>query len=449
MSESLLQTEMPEIAKPAKPEVPKLSVILALVNAFHRQDITYCHWKSNEHLGASMRGDTDLDILFEEKQKARIEKILDDYGFKKFVAVKVKQYKDIEDFIGLDLVSGRIVHVHAHFKLTLGEAYLKGYQLGLEKRVLDSRIFDIDFGIYRSSPAIELILLYFRFALKVRHRDIIRQFFKPNQPFSKNVFAEYHWLKQRCSNDDMLVILKSIFFDYKPVYDLITREFKHDTLVKLSGVLRQAFQQQRLYSPAKAIFLRWYREIRIKTLRKVANLFGKPVISQRVHPKRGILVAMIGADGSGKSTVIADLHSTFRKKIDVYLLYMGKGKSGKGSLLRKILSRFRRTYSKSLPGKTGNRPVVQAKRQEESFKSTLYRCIEALAVARERRRKLEMMLAAKHKGMLIICDRFPQYQQMGYNDGPVLNHLLQSSNFLFRFMARKEAKVYQLAQAQP
>ena len=34
------------------------------------------HWKSNEHLGASMTGDTDLDILFDNNNKEKLIEIL-------------------------------------------------------------------------------------------------------------------------------------------------------------------------------------------------------------------------------------------------------------------------------------------------------------------------------------------------------------------------------------
>ena len=140
----------------------RLPLIEEVLQDFHDLDIRYCHWKSNEHLAASMSGDTDLDILFDEKDKAAFKIIMSKHGFKRFTPAKEKQYRDIDDYIGLDFSSGKLIHLHTHFKLTLGESYLKGYQLNLEQKILDSRVFDVDFGIYRIEPAFELILLFFR-----------------------------------------------------------------------------------------------------------------------------------------------------------------------------------------------------------------------------------------------------------------------------------------------
>src|SRR5690606_27343099 len=49
---------------------------------------------------------------------------------------------------------------------------------------------------------------------------------------------------------------------------------------------------------------------------------------------------------------------------------------------------------------------------------------------------------ARSKGMMVICDRYPQNQVMGYNDGPRLNHLLNSKNWLFRIIARREKQIF-------
>ena len=182
--------------------------------------------------------------------------------------------------------------------------------------------------------------------------------------------------------------------------------------------------------------------------RKWSRVSSQPFISNRVHPGGGLIVALIGADGSGKSTVIGNLQATFKKKIDIYNLYMGKGKSGKISWQRKFLNHFKKS-SKHQDRQKEIVPEVVVPNNRGSFKFNLFKCIEALAVARERRIKLKRIQTAKAKGMLVICDRFPQNQLMGYNDGPVLNHLLHSKNSLLRSLARKEAKIYKMAEDNP
>src|SRR5688572_30060788 len=97
---------------------PKLSAIANLYDALHENSIVYCNLKGNEkHLLISMTGESDIDILFDENQKAKLEPVLNKLGFKKFNAIKPKQYRDIVDFLALDLESGKVIHLHTHYRL--------------------------------------------------------------------------------------------------------------------------------------------------------------------------------------------------------------------------------------------------------------------------------------------------------------------------------------------
>ncbi len=426
-----------------------LALITNLLNAIHLAQINYCHWKSNEHLDASMTGDTDLDMLFDEKQKKSVVQLLQTLGFKQFNSIRQKQYKDIEDFIGLDYPSGKIIHLHTHFRLTMGEPYLKGYQLNLEDQILSGRVFDATFGIYRISPAFEWIMLCFREALKIRNRDVVAMHLKNKVYYNGKIMREYHWLKQRSTVPEVEAILKSLFVNHQPYLQLVTGAFNRKQLHRLSVLLKKEFKSQRLYTPLQALVLRWYRELSITFLRKTARHISSPIVSQRINPRGGLVIAIIGADGSGKSTVIAHLHSTFRKKLDVYRIYMGKGKANAASWPRKLLLLFK----KKPAAKSVKKPFVTTgtgeRENNQVVKTNLFRCIEALMVAYEKSRKLKQISAAKKKGMLVICDRYPQNQLVGYNDGPVLHHLLQSPNPVYRAIAQMEERVCTYAAQNP
>src|SRR5688572_13778220 len=242
----------------------KLMLIEQLLDTFHEKEIIYCHWKSNEHLGASMSGDTDLDILFDENDKSILEQELKHLGFKKFNSITQKQYRDIEDYIGLDFPSGKVIHLHAHFRLTLGEPYLKSYQLNFQNKILSSRVYNHQLGIYCIQPAFELILLYFREALKMRHRDVIRMYLFNKIDCSENSVREYNWLKARCSEKEIEQILQSIFDHPCEMYYLIRGKFNFKTLHKLSNLLKGRLKDQRFLSPLNALISRWYREVSVK-----------------------------------------------------------------------------------------------------------------------------------------------------------------------------------------
>ncbi len=426
----------------------KLTLISDLLDALHRNDILYCHWKSNEHLAASMTGDTDLDVLFDVNQKENTIQLLSDLGFKRFVSIKEKEYKDIEDYLGLDIESGKLVHVHAHFRLTMGEQYLKGYQLNLEDKILDSRIFDPEFGAYCSLPAFELVLLYIREALKLRTRDRLMMSLKNRIHYTENILKEYRWLKERRTDEEIASILTSLFPGDSAMYGIMTGDFTRVEISKLASILKPQLKHNRLYSPTQALLLRWYRELSVKVARKSAQLLHLPILSKRVNPRGGLVIAVIGADGSGKSTAIADLENTLKQKLDIYKIYFGRG-DGRVSWPRRMLNKVKSVVAPSSKKGKKIRTEKSGFEPKRGFIATVFKCIEALMVANEKSSNLKQMQAAKAKGMVVICDRFPQNQLMGYNDGPLLHHFSTSKNILYRTLAKAEARIYAQAQDCP
>ncbi|MEI6946253.1 hypothetical protein V9K67_03565 [Paraflavisolibacter sp. H34] len=422
----------------------RLVLIDNLLEAFHKHGINYCHWKSSEHLAASMTADTDLDVLFDQGQKEQLEQLLDHLGFKRFVSIPQKQYRDIEDFIGIDLGSGKVVHLHAHFRMTLGEAYLKSYQLDIEEQILATKVYDETFGIYRSSPAFELVLLFFREALKLRTRDMISLYLRGRVNCSRNSVNEYRWLRERCTNEEVAAVLQLLFPDYRPVYELVTGPFNRKQLMKLAVIIKAKYKDSRQYSALGARLVRWYREVSVKAYRKLSKLLHRPIIAQRVNPRGGLVIALVGADGSGKSTVSANLKATFRKKLDVYNIYFGRG-DGRMSPARKALLFFKKLLVKPKKGGQDLQSLQKGSGGKKGFVATMFKCIEAVMVANEKRKNLKLMQAARSKGMLVICDRFPQNQIKGYNDGPLLHYLAASRNPLFRALAKWEEGVYHRA----
>jgi thymidylate kinase len=66
----------------------------------------------------------------------------------------------------------------------------------------------------------------------------------------------------------------------------------------------------------------------------------------------------------------------------------------------------------------------------------------ALALGLEKRAKLRQAIRARNRGMIVVCDRFPQAQVMGFNDGPLLNHWAGRPGALRKALARWEAQPY-------
>lgn len=426
----------------------KLGLIDRLFEELHEQEILYCHWKSNEHLQASVLGETDLDVLFDKDQKKKIESLLGGLGFKKFNAVKQKTYSDIVDYLGFDEGSGKIIHLHTHYRLSIGKPYLKEFQFNfnIEKSILASRVFYGEYGIFCIQPACELILLNIREALKLRRRDMVLML--KNKPrYNEFVLREYKWLKDRVTEEEVSRALRSTFPDYPEIYPFMTGEFSARRLYSLASVIKKKKKLKALYSPFAAPFCRWYREATVIFSRKVFTFFDRPTVFKRINPRGGLVAAVIGADGSGKSTVTESIKSAFEPKLDVYKIYFGRG-DGKASRSRQLLKSAKGLF-RGEKIKKEEKHENRSTHKKRGFLRLLHKCTEALLVAQEKRSSLRFMEIAKHKGMLVICDRYPQNQIRGYNDGPLLHDLLNSRNPLLRSVAKFESGIYSCAENHP
>jgi hypothetical protein len=73
----------------------------------------------------------------------------------------------------------------------------------------------------------------------------------------------------------------------------------------------------------------------------------------------------------------------------------------------------------------------------------------ALVLSYEKRRKLRGALRARNSGMVVICDRYPQCQVMGFNDGPLLSDWLDRPDGLLRAVAQWEFTPYHWSEIYP
>src|SRR5438270_13381260 len=88
---------------PASPraKTPPLLVADQLLDAMQDAGVTYCHWKSNEHVAAGLRGLTDLDLLVDRRQAMQVQAILTRTGFNRLTPAAGMGYPAIEDAIAL------------------------------------------------------------------------------------------------------------------------------------------------------------------------------------------------------------------------------------------------------------------------------------------------------------------------------------------------------------
>lgn len=142
---------------------------------------------------------------------------------------------------------------------------------------------------------------------------------------------------------------------------------------------------------------------------RLAQELGFAVTPKRRPMTRGAVVAVVGADGVGKSTQIANMQGYFSSKFSTRSLYLGHT-----GVLSKIVLELRgskkpRKHKKSKAKRAGF--SLHAQDAARSLWGI------TLGIIRYHKVKRAVKLAAK--GYLVICDRWPQSLERGYLDGPI------------------------------
>ena len=416
-----------------------LSIVRQLLDRFNENNISYCHWKSNQHFGDALIGIDDLDILIDRFQYGQIVSILQELCFKRFYIPSERTYVGIEDYLGFDYEQGDLVHLHLHSQLVVGEKHLKGFHLPIEQEVLANRRFDETMGVYMSSYFDELLLLILRAGMKVRRRDIFK-----SRIISGSTQKEFEWLKENCEgfqkcleNNTWLTerIKKCVFqiYEGKNSWSVINR-LKHYLYRDLSPYS----QGSGLYNT----YMRNYRELgRIDLEIKKRYLHTKYTLTRRRPATGGVTVAFLGSDGAGKSSAIAEIKKWLYAFMDVRFFYLGSG-DGNSSILRlplklglKIAQRVglvktSNNFSDSNLGEVKNKKLGRARR------------LWVYSLSAERIKKLRNANRCRLRGFVVLTDRYPQSEFPGLCDGPRLGEAKGAA-------ARKEKECFRIAKLCP
>ena len=148
------------------------------------------------------------------------------------------------------------------------------------------------------------------------------------------------------------------------------------------------------------------------------------------------LIAIIGCDGSGKSTVSEEILNWVQGYGPAVAAHLGKqsGNIGRaiaqlpmiGSLLDKFIAR-----------KTDS---TRAQREKKTPGLLVALIIYAFSIRRLRRFK--RMMAQRHQGLIIVTDRYPQLEFPGAYDGTGLS-VTAPGNWFVRWLARRERVLYE------
>lgn len=386
------------------------------------EEVRYVNFKSSQHIKEGLDGDTDLDILIYKDDYDKMKQILLDLHFLYMVSSKEQTYKNVEQWFGMDVVSGKLLQLHLHYALITGKAYVKEYHLKWEDIAFrTSGFYYKDEGNVRTvCPEFEIILLLTRVACKASIFQKIRYAQNVDKYISADFKREYLFLKERIKKEEFIKNCRNCYpaaneEQAKAIYDVIvsTKElretykfFRRQTKVQLKIQLLPE-----LYNGLESFYFILSRYTK-KILKKNLDF---SIITGKVLPYEGKIISIIGCDGSGKSTISKAVEEWLSRKFEVKRVYFGSG-DGYFSFYKSI---------KRLLSKTVDNKIQKEKLSKIKKSNFIVRKLEELQhyrISARNKRLINKIRKYINKGAVVITDRYPQMQFEGIFDGPKIEN---------------------------
>lgn len=409
-------------------DMDKNHIMYKLFLAFEQNNINYLHFKSNTNLSDSFSGKGDFDVLVDKSEIVKVEELILAHNGKRHNPTTVGNYVGVDNWLVFDENTGIIHHLHLHYQLVTGKQFVKDYVLPWNELLFSSRIKDSEYRIYITNPNVELLLLAYRSVLKAKFFDYI-----------KKLLGIYHMDRsmQKEWNDMICKISPSELESFTNLVcpneaeEMISIVSKKKPTSRdylwLHNTVRTLMKPYRRYGAFTATMKTLQYQFYYKFSRYWNRLTGSMAITKKISLQGGLIIAFVGVDGAGKSTVSDEISIWIRKKIECRRFYMG---TGEGSLpfSAKLIGRVA-SVGGFLRKKTGenkaHKIVIKTEQKNLSLlknpKSFIHQYLKMqkiISVQRNNFVKIQKMQQYRLNGGISVLDRWPQMEYVGQNDGP-------------------------------
>jgi thymidylate kinase len=410
---------------------PCLSEVAALLARLNQSEIRYCYWGDRSQLRPALLGEAGLELLISPHDAEPMAQILGQSTCRRCGAFPAPSPARSESFLGLDEPTGGLFHLRLHYHLTSGSKCPGA--LPWEPLLLSTRTFSRSEGLYVADPQLQLLEFAVRKALNIGWGDFGMA--SPGRlAFDADGLRKFRSLVA-LTDPHRLSCLAGMLLGPDSARLLSEIASGRPPTLYTMHCLRRTIQ----------------REVRVSNSDSTVEVTGQRwwkrlFVPRRNGPRslhRGLVIAFLGVDGSGKSTIVTELNRWLQGRVDTTWVYFGGGQgpiSPVRRALRAIASRARRgrrsARASARPGGLGH---------STSYIRTAGEIMWVLLLARERRRRATRVRQVRSQGGIALCDRFPQSQQVG-NDGPWLGHWMEHRSWVKRTTARKELEAIQCAE---
>lgn len=398
---------------------------------FNKQGIKYCLLSSKKEFLKVLCGEKDIDIFVENIQYDLCQKILINLKLKRIENIIKGYCKSLESWIAFDESTGKLIRINIYYKLIIDRDLVIPNYIQWSKLIVSNAYYNKKYNIKIMNDNLSVIL------------ELIKNTLNSPLVISKERISKI-LEKYNVNSGELNILLNSLFIkeDIKEtvVKIVINKDFSNKLRLILKLSLNKEFS---------------YYQIRFKDIIKLSicklnrDKYNKQQYNKLIN--RGSIIALIGCDGVGKSTISNNISYWFAEQIDAQRVFLGSGDGPHEFIIRvrKKINIFRNRRRNSIQNNS-NKVNTRLNNTNER-KSKFKRLVSAFfyyAQAKERYSRLVKANKDRMMGSILITDRYPQSQFFGLYDGPAIE-IKKNDYRLTKAFAKKEKNIYKLMDELP
>lgn len=357
-------------------------LVARLGSALANRGVSYCQWKGHGKRERWESGRGDIDLLVANVSSADFVDIVTALGFKLALPPPGREAAGIVHYFGFDERTGRVIHLHVYQRLVIGLPWRTHYRLPLERALLESAQdrggTDGAGAVFKTpAPELELIVAVLRLSLRHMLRDSVR---RTSPGWLAGALDEIDRLEEQVAPEVVVAALRRHLPDVTPSLFMRCR----DALLPGRSPWRRILVAVRL---ARALSAHVSRPPVFGLLERIWRRV-RPSGGQRLA-SGGSVVALLGGDGSGKSTCADALEAWLESSFATLHVHMGRPPRSLATLL------------------TG--AVLKVLRSANASPQIIAHCVllRMAGTARDRYALYRRARRFAANGGIAICERYP------------------------------------------
>ena len=374
-----------------------------LINKLQKQNIVYCHWKSNLLLNEALNGYDDLDLLVKKEDLAKFESAILAMGFKEGSNKNIS-FSSVKHFYGYDEPTGNILHLHVYYQIKSGPSWTKSMRFDFESYFLENLMLHKS-GMPVPLKHIELAIFIFRIMLKYSK---VNEFILVNKEHERTL-KEIQYLQKDMDEEALKLFLNTYFKNIKvsELYNYI------GVIQKGSGLEKYLYGKKVRAKLSNYKYLSGLEEdinsIKQFGYRVLNRLFFKQ--KKRLH-STGMMIVVAGLDATGKTTITTELKKWLGKNLTISLIHFGKPSSTWRTYPMNLLIKLMK--------KNTQESSLKSSIQTEDREKSLPYVIRQVVLAYDRHALAKKYWKKASSGELVLIDRYKS-EDYGVMDSKRLN----------------------------